>query len=845
MTHVVRRKSPSALIAAFVLLVCCAASGLWLVRQARVADGWVRHTFEVKDQLSGVRILMLRAEVYRRGYLADGNAALRQALDHAETELPPRLSALGRMTDDNSPQSKRISQLAALARQRLRDARRAMDLKDLGRDAKALADLSSTQSSRATEQLLALINQIRDEEERLLALRLKQAAAYELPTQLVLVGSGLLILLIAAMVAADRRDRLLALRDANEQLQADITRRQAAEAEVALLAANVTDAVLRIEVGGRCTYASPSSRRVLGGEPEQLVGKPLEQVIDSVRLDDILDFHRRLAAGDLERGVITYPMRRLDDPSREIWIEASSAVIRDPATGKPCEIIASLRDVTERKHLELELEFARERAEAAAQAKSSFLANMSHEIRTPMNGVLGFADLLLHSDLPPEQHRHAQLIVDSSRAMMRLLNDILDLSKIDAGQMQVSPDPVDLRHALRSCLKLIQPAAAQKNLQLSLDVDPEVPVLALVDGFRMRQIALNLLGNAVKFTERGCVSVRAGVEGKADARSLTIAVADTGIGIAKDRQAAVLEPFVQADQSTASRFGGTGLGLAISQQLASLMGGSLDLESEPGKGTTFTLRLPLVEAAPERELPPQKTQPEASARPLRILLAEDHDVNQLLMEAMLSRLGHHSTVVGDGEEALRAATNAAETDHPFDLVLMDMQMPVMDGLEASRAMRSAGLAPHVLPVLALTANAYADDVARCMEAGMQAHIAKPVQINDLAEAIRRWSRTAPEEALFVSAAPFSINPSLQARFHTRKAELADFARQLSQSAHVSEEEVEELQSRLHKLAGSAGMFNQAELGNRAAELEDRLYAAAPPERNAILSEVVRALAEAA
>jgi signal transduction histidine kinase/DNA-binding NarL/FixJ family response regulator len=488
-------------------------------------------------------------------------------------------------------------------------------------------------------------------------------------------------------------------------------------------------------------------------------------------------------------------------------------------------------DIARRTELEAELIAARASAEAAASAKSSFLANMSHEIRTPMNGVLGFADLLLHADLPPEQQRQAQMIVDSGRAMMRLLNDILDLSKIEAGQMQVAAETVELRHALRNCIKLVRPAAEQKGLELCFEVAPELPAFVQIDGLRLRQIVLNLVGNAVKFTGSGGVTVRARYAG-VEADTLEIAISDTGMGIAPERLPAIFEEFVQAEQSTAKRFGGTGLGLPISKRLAELMGGSLSAESTHGRGTTFLLRLPLIEA--DEALPEaQGTSAELpEARPLHILLAEDHDVNQALMQAMLAQLGHRMTIAADGSQAVTAVLQAHNEGVPFDLVLMDMQMPVLDGVQAARELRAAG---QGLPIIALTANAYADDVAACLAAGMQAHLAKPVQVAELARTIVRWTPVQPIAVKVPRA--LTIDPSLQERYAARKAELLAFATQIGATRTFADTDMEELRSLLHKLAGSAGMFGEAQLGSEAAELEDALEAATSEQRPDLVEKV--------
>jgi PAS domain S-box-containing protein len=826
MAEILTRRSQWLVVVALVLLACSAASGVWLFSQKQSADNWVRHTFQVSGRLSQVRILTLRAEVYRRGYLLTGDSEARRNVENVRRDLPGEIAALRDMTDDNPRQAKRIDYLKALITQRLVETEQTLAMRGANRAAEAVSMLASDANRQETARMITLIGQIGAEEQELLQTRLQRSRGYEGPTQVAGLASGLLVLLLAYLIARERRERMTILRDANRRLHDDISRRQVVEAELALLAMNATDAVLRIDLEGQIIYASPSAEPVMGVEPERLLGMRIGVAVAPEHQEEMFEFHHLLSSGEVERGVITYLTHRVDDPSRELWIEAHCGLVRDPGTGTPREIIASLRDVTRRKHLEIELETARERAETAVEAKSSFLANMSHEIRTPMNGVLGFADLLLAAELPPEQHRQAQLIVDSSRAMMRLLNDILDLSKIEAGQMQVSAERVDLRHALKGCLKLIEPAAAQKGLVLDFDVDPALPRFVMADGLRLRQIALNLLGNAVKFTGQGRITLSAcQAEDDAGAPRIDIAVADTGIGIPPERHAAIFEQFVQAEQSTARRYGGTGLGLAISSRLAALMGGTLGLQSETGRGSVFTLCLPLVPAADADGDGDTPRGPVRAARTLSVLVAEDHDVNQLLMQEMLARLGHRVRIVADGAAAVEAVAGAQAEGRPFDLVLMDMQMPVLDGIGATRAIRGAGTPAERLPIVALTANAYADDIAACIEAGMQAHLAKPIQLADLAAAIERWALATPPAPAAAPQPAMTLSPALWAKFAARKAELREAAEAFVAGGGTDDGENEALRGLLHKFAGSAGLFGQAALGSQASALEDALEAA--------------------
>ncbi|GGA10634.1 hypothetical protein GCM10010923_21510 [Blastomonas marina] len=463
-------------------------------------------------------------------------------------------------------------------------------------------------------------------------------------------------------------------------------------------------------------------------------------------------------------------------------------------------------------------------ARAADKAKSSFLANMSHEIRTPMNGVIGFTELALSEEKDPAQKRRLQMIADSGNAMLRLLNDLLDFAKIEAKQMAVVSEPTDLRHTLLGCQRLMEPVARAQGLPLKLEIDPSLPNMVLVDKMRFRQIVLNLVGNALKFTEEGEVKISATVSQRQsdDASRIFVTVRDTGIGIPADRLDSIFEKFTQADDTTARRYGGTGLGLPISAELAELMGGELRAESEPGSGSAFTLSLPLEEST---EAIPTRSTPEPDGHcghgiALRILVAEDNPVNQELTMAMVSRAGHDCELVRNGREAVEAVTRANNEGRPYDLVLMDMQMPEMDGLQATRAIREAGFEASRLPILAVTANAYADDMQRCEAAGMQAHLAKPLRLKDLCTAIARWSaRVEPP----VSGADDSIeeetDPRLRSMFEDRKAATIEAIDDILDKDRPSDAEKKKIAGLLHQIAGVAAYFGQARLGESCREHE--------------------------
>jgi PAS domain S-box-containing protein len=648
---------------------------------------------------------------------------------------------------------------------------------------------------------------------------------------------------VAAILAG--RDRMMAQLEAGKR-------------EIDLLAENITDAVLRCDLAGVCTYASPSVRDVMGAPPETYLGKPITAHLHPDTNDRVVQALRRLLDGTSEKERITY-RRFPDNPDgTPVFLEANCAIIRNPETGEREGVVVAARDVTERVELELLLTRARRQAENAARAKSEFLANMSHEIRTPMNGVLGFAELLLQGELDPVQQRYAEMIVQSGRSMMMLLNDVLDLSKIESGQFTIDYAPVDLRATLSECATLHRLAAEKKGLQLECACacaegracpfgTPCRPWL-LTDGLRLRQIVLNLLSNAVKFTEVGTVRLLWQV-GESEVR---ITVQDTGIGISEAQLESIFQPFVQGEGDIARRFGGTGLGLSISRQLAELLGGRIEVESTPGKGSRFTLILPARLTAPEgNSADVTPIAPTNLPRASRILLVEDHDINRELAREMLERCGQEVAIAHDGNEAIAMVIDSVMRDQLYDLVLMDVQMPGCDGYAATRAIRAEGIGPDQLPVIALTANAFPEDIAAARAAGMQAHLAKPIALRDLVRVLQRWLPTRIVEtgaSETVPAPGIPISPQLVARWQKRRREAVAAVRAALRDGTLANPRAargasEKLARQLHKLAGTAASFGEAELGESAATLERALMKAWEGDSCVMLAQAFLALAE--
>lgn len=523
-----------------------------------------------------------------------------------------------------------------------------------------------------------------------------------------------------------------------EQKQSDQRLRDQQFYTRSLIESNI-DALMTTDPAGIITDVNKQMEALTGSTRDELIGAPFKDCFtDPGRAEagikrvlsekSVTDYELTARARDGKQTVVSYNATTFYDRNRTLQ-----------------GVFAAARDVTERKRFERELQQAKAAAESASRTKSDFLASMSHEIRTPMNAIMGIADLLAKTTLSPEQDKYVQIFRRSGDNLLNLINDILDLSKVEASQLDLERTGFSLSDHLEKVIEMVLPRAHEKGLTLEYAISPAVSNDLVGDPTRLRQVLLNLLGNAIKFTETGKVSLKVEPDqDRAVPTALRFTVTDTGIGIAADKLARVFERFTQADSSTTRRFGGSGLGLTISKRLVELMGGRIWVTSEVGRGSAFCFAVPFeIWAAANRPVSaPIGADDHSPLRPLRILMAEDSPDNTTIALAYLEDTPYQVDVAETGA----IACEMFKAGH-YDLVLMDRQMPVMDGLTATRTLRAwektNGRLPT--PIIALTASALKGDRETCLAAGCTAYLTKPIKQDVLLQAIRHYS--APENAV--------------------------------------------------------------------------------------------------
>ncbi|HYT04956.1 MAG TPA: response regulator [Gemmatimonadales bacterium] len=493
------------------------------------------------------------------------------------------------------------------------------------------------------------------------------------------------------------------------------------------LIASTPVAIAVLDDGRSIRSVNPAFETLFGYSAVDVAGAKIEALIvpESLRTESS-DLEGRARRGEVVRAEV----ERMRKDGTHIQVRLSAAAVKDAAEGG---LVALYEDISDRKAAEAAMRAARDLAERVAQARSAFLANMSHEIRTPMNAVLGFVELVLDTELAAEQRRALELVRSSSEALLTILNDILDYSKIEAEHLELESIPFALPKVVHGTATLLAVRAREKHLELTVDVPPDVPHLVRGDPTRVRQVLMNLIGNAIKFTEQGEVDVSAAVVGHhGDRTSVRFRVRDTGIGISQEQLATIFDEFTQADASTTRRYGGTGLGLAISRRLVALMGGALAVTSEPGRGSEFSFTLTLPTEVPAAEAAAPGRAESLGGR--RLLVVDDNETNRRILRDMLGAEGVAVQEVSRADAGLAALRRAASAGTPLDLAILDAQMPERDGFELARAIRAD---PELAQtrLLILTSAGQRGDGERCRRLGIQAYLTKPIARADLIEAV--------------------------------------------------------------------------------------------------------------
>jgi PAS domain S-box-containing protein len=531
------------------------------------------------------------------------------------------------------------------------------------------------------------------------------------------------------------RNVVVQVADLTTQRRAELARAES-ERLYRLLADNSSDLITLGPIDGALSYLSPAVHAMLGYTVEEAYSLGAGTWIAPEDRPAVAAATANLTEA---KPTASANFRLRHKAGHLVWVEGLFRRVTDPQSGE-LTVITTIRDVSERQRQSDELRVARDIAELAlakahnaSEAKSDFLASMSHEIRTPLNGIIGYADLLSESAaLGQAEHRHVRHIQSAGSALLALVNDVLDFSKIEAGQIELDPAPFSLAALIDEAVSLVAAGARQKGLALSIAVDPAVPAGLLGDEVRLRQVLLNLLNNAVKFTSIGHVEVRATVESIGDGPAwIRVEVEDTGIGISADKLDRLFQRFSQLDASIKRQFGGSGLGLAICKRLIELMGGGIGVSSNPGEGSTFWFFLPLEPAELVGNAAPAVRET-GTATQAQVLLADDLEMNQELALAILQKAGYEVDVVADGADAVMAVQNRA-----YDVVLMDVQMPGMDGITATQRIRALPPPARDVPIITLTANVLAQQVETCRRAGMNDHVGKPFRREELIAAIER------------------------------------------------------------------------------------------------------------
>jgi PAS domain S-box-containing protein len=689
----------------------------WLSNQSAIA---VSHTNEVLYKIEQVSSSAALVEASARGYVLTEDDKYIEQFNKAGTQAEIDVRKLQQLVADNPMQEERAVRLGAEVESKKRFMNSAVEASKV-KPFEAQNMVASNQGKYIMDNIEFWVNQMKNEEKTLLQQRITESQSALKNTMFTILSSSLFMLFFGAWafysIRRDNQRRIIA--------EAQLTD---SEKKYRTIIEDAGDVVYTSDYKGEFTFINARARELTGYPAEELVGKPFTSIIAPEWIEPAQKFYFKQFNDRVSTTLFEFQI--LTKQGQRKWVEQTVVLISREDLVDQFHCI--VRDITARKELETQLVEAKEKAEEATKAKEMFLASISHEIRTPMNGVTGMANLLAQTQLNPEQKEYNDAIKDSAQRLLVVINDVLDLSKINAGKVSLNPAPFNVREVVKSNYMTLSSKAKEKNIALNIKVEDNVPEAVVGDGVRLSQVLWNLSGNAVKFTEKGEVDLSVMVKDVDKEKvHLKFVVKDTGIGIAKERLQHIFEPFVQADKKITHKYGGTGLGLDIAEKIVELHGGKIEVASELGKGSEFSFIIGYDKYYSAPSISQNQDKPK-DLNGVNILFVEDNKVNQTVGTRTLGKWGATVDIAVNGKIAIEmlAVKN-------YDLILMDLQMPEMDGMETTEYIRKQMQPPASLtPVIAMTAAAFMGEYDKCIAAGMNDYLSKPFNPDDLYNKIR-------------------------------------------------------------------------------------------------------------